>query len=348
MKHRQRRVRDAGQHDVHAARAARTDAPETEAAVPDPCARLARVPPVGDVTGNIEMNAAAIDFVIIGAQKSASTYVHRLLEQSSEVFMPRGEVRSFEDPHYGHGGAEKIERIIASGQGRKVGIKRPGYLGRPEVPRRIHEQNAATRLILVLRDPVERFRSAYYHYVKLGFAPVADINAVIPQILSGEYQKKYRKLEEILPYGMYHDCLENYRQYFDRRSILIIEKEDLGDRDTLIRKLEGFLEITIDRAADVPFWSSNQGVYDATRLRFLRLRNRLCYRYNEDMSIRWRRKNVLATLVNSLFYTVDRMLLVRVFGNEKPPLSAASKELLDRYYRCDQERLRTDYLDDAP
>jgi len=316
--------------------------------VPDPCARLARVPPVEDVTGKIEMDAATIDFVIIGAQKSASTYVHRLLEQSSEVYMPRGEVRSFEDPHYDDGGAGKIERIIASGQGRKVGIKRPGYLGRPEVPRRIHEQNGATRLILVLRDPVERFRSAYYHYVKLGFAPVADINAVIPQILNGEYQKKYRKLEEILSYGRYHDCLENYRRYFDRKSILIIDKEDLDDRDKLIGKLESFLDITIDRAAKVPFWSSNRGVYDETRLRFLRLRNRLCYRYNEDMSIRWRRRNIAATLINGLFHAVDRMLLVKVFGNEKPPLSEASRELLDSYYRCDQALLRTDYLDRAP
>jgi len=285
-----------------------------------------------------------IDFIIIGAQKSASTYVHRTIEQSDEVYMPRGEVRSFEDPHFANGGEEKLERIIASGPGKKIGIKRPDYLGKPEVPERIFRKNKDTKLILVLRDPVERFRSAYYHYAKLGFAPVEDINIATSKILSGEYQKKYRKLKEILPYGSYHECLERYRRYFSKEAILVLDKCDLADRETLVARLEDFLQIRIDRSASVPSWSSNQGVYNETRLKFLRLRNRACYRYNADMSIRWRRRNPASTVVNSLFYLVDRTLLIRVFGNEKPPLNEENRLLLKQYYAADQAMLQKEYL----
>lgn len=285
-----------------------------------------------------------IDFVIIGAQKSASTYVHRIIELSDEVYIPRGEVRSFEDPHYHSGGAEKIRKICEAGQGKIVGIKRPDYLGKGEVPQRIYEHNKDAKLILVLRDPIERFQSAYYHYVKLGFAPVEDINKVVPAIVSGRYQERYRKLAEILPYGKYFECLSRYREYFSRESILIIEKNDLRDREAITSKLETFLGTRMDKEKDIPFWSSNQGVYNERRLKFLRLRNKLCYRYNAANTIRWRRKNPLSTLVNSGFYAADRLVLVGLLGNKKPLLDDENRAILTEYYRDDQALFAEEYL----
>ena len=48
-------------------------------------------------------DAARLDFVIVGAPKAATTYLHVLLRDHPDVFMPRGESPLFEDPFYnGH------------------------------------------------------------------------------------------------------------------------------------------------------------------------------------------------------------------------------------------------------
>jgi len=41
-----------------------------------------------------------LDFLIIGAQKSATTFIHRCLLEHPSVFMPPGEISFFEDPDY--------------------------------------------------------------------------------------------------------------------------------------------------------------------------------------------------------------------------------------------------------
>ena len=73
------------------------------------------------------------NFVIIGAQKSGSTFALRCLGEHPEVFMPTGETRFFEDPEYLRHDISDLEAIFRDASHKKaLGIKRPDYLAKPE------------------------------------------------------------------------------------------------------------------------------------------------------------------------------------------------------------------------
>ena len=129
-------------------------------------------------------------FAIIGAQKSATTFIHRCLSDHPEVFMPSGEISYFEDPDYQESSFDEFLDLFADAkQNQLKGIKRPTYLHKPECPVRIKKIIPDVKLIVVLRNPIDRFISAYFHCIKFNFLPVIDYN--VPQKLDSELRWYY-------------------------------------------------------------------------------------------------------------------------------------------------------------
>lgn len=148
------------------------------------------------------------NFLLIGAQKSATTFVHRCLCEHPNVFMPSGEIPFFKDPDYSQSDIESFERLFEKGYHKKaIGIKRPDYLHKPECPERIHRHIPSARLIAILRDPVDRAISAYYHNAKMGFAPLKHVNTGLLEVINGRHAEKYPRAAEIVEFGFYHKHL---------------------------------------------------------------------------------------------------------------------------------------------
>ena len=109
------------------------------------------------------MNEPKLDFVIIGAQKSASSFVHLCLLDHPEVYIPEKEIPYFENPDYKKKDLKNI--ILTTKEYKKnykaIGIKRPNYLGKDEVPARIFKNNPNIKLIVVLRNPIESHFSIF-------------------------------------------------------------------------------------------------------------------------------------------------------------------------------------------
>ena len=115
-------------------------------------------------------------FVVIGAQKSASTFLQRCLADHPEMWLPRGETTFFEDPTYEASRLSDLERMFSRRRERVLGMKRPSYLSRPEVPGRIRRDLPNVKLIAVLREPISRAVSAYFHMVGGGYLPLLELN----------------------------------------------------------------------------------------------------------------------------------------------------------------------------
>lgn len=125
-------------------------------------------------------------FAIIGAQKSASTFLQKQLQAHPDIFLPDGELATFEDPQY----EDYDPQIFASHfspdwDAKALGLKRPSYLHEPEVPRRLARHLPGIKLIVSLRDPVDRAVSAYFHQVRHNFAPLVEVNRGLENILDG-------------------------------------------------------------------------------------------------------------------------------------------------------------------
>jgi hypothetical protein len=282
------------------------------------------------------------NFLIIGAQKSASTFIHVCLAEHPEVFMPIKEITYFEDPDFREIKREEFERLFADVNGEKaIGIKRPNYLAKPEVPGRIKEMIPEAKLIAVLRNPVQRAVSAYFHYVNNGFIPPAPLEKSMTRLLDGEYKQSYPKSEEILEYGLYHKHLERYLSFFDRERILILFQDEIA-KENLAQLRKAYQFLGIDDAY-VPRQLNDRPqavVYSIPRLKVLRLRNERLYDYNSDRTRLYiREQSRLDKAVCRTIDRLDRHLLSRVFGNEKPALGEELRRKLHAFYAEDVGRL---------
>jgi hypothetical protein len=287
------------------------------------------------------------NFLIIGAQKSGSTFFLKCLAEHPDVFMPPGEVRFFEDPDYGDGDIRRLESLFRNvKQEKALGIKRPGYLSRAEVAARIHQHIPNAKLIAILRNPVDRAISAYFHLMKCGFIPVRPLEDGMTRILDGEYQKTHVKAAEILDFGLYHRHLTRYLDYFDRSQMLILPFETIKvDPLDVVQQAYRFIGVS-DTYVPIALTrqarhNPNPGVYSLTRLRILNLRNPFMYTYNADRTRRTskRRPSAVDRAVSKMVNTADRYVLARMAGAAQPEASDALRQRLYQTYAEDIDRL---------
>ena len=117
-------------------------------------------------------------FLIIGAQKAATTALYAYLRWHPGITGPSFKEVSFFDRHYARG--ERWYRAHLPAQPRLwaiegrhgaqalVGEASPSYLFHPLAPERVAGLMPDARLIAVLRNPVDRAFSHYQHEVALG------------------------------------------------------------------------------------------------------------------------------------------------------------------------------------
>jgi hypothetical protein len=108
------------------------------------------------------------DFLVLGTQKGGTTTLHHLLRQHPDVFLPSVKEVHFFSLHYGKGAAWYGEHFRGAQPQQRCGEITPYYLFHPEAPGRIHQLLPKARLIILLRDPVERLLSQYFHSRRLG------------------------------------------------------------------------------------------------------------------------------------------------------------------------------------
>ena len=279
------------------------------------------------------------NFVIIGAQKSATTFVQELLRVHPEIYMPNREVRFFENPEYQSGNIEQLKAIFCGRKEPLLGIKRPDYLARPEVACHISRHIPNAKLIAILRDPVERLVSAYYYYIKLGFLPVVDINEGMWRIFDGD-QKGMRRASELLEYGRYGSHLERYLEYFTREQMLILRQEDISNSpQEIIECICKFLGVNVIN--NVPsVGRDNSGLYSLTRLKLIVMRNRFLYEYDEANKL-IEKKGIINFLCAVSVTTLDRYLIGFFIKNKKPELEPDLLKKIEDFYEPELQKLET-------
>ncbi|MEO0445095.1 MAG: hypothetical protein AAF191_03350 [Verrucomicrobiota bacterium] len=97
-----------------------------------------------------------------------------VLNAHPEIFVARGEVPLFERGDYSPEEAPKeLEKLFAEAQiGQRLGLKRPSYLPKDYVAERLHDFAPQVKLIVSLRNPIERAMSCYYHNIKIRHRPI--------------------------------------------------------------------------------------------------------------------------------------------------------------------------------
>ena len=278
------------------------------------------------------------NFVIIGAQKAASTALLNSLRQHPEIWMPAEEDAFLRDPVFSK---EKIGEFQVKYSGHKekiIGLKCPDYLARSEVPNRLAPLLPNPKLLLIVRNPVERAISAYFWRVRWGVLPIVNPSTGLHDLMDGKYAGIDPTSAEVLEWGLYFRHICNYLRYFAADDMLILNDRDLrADPAKSLSETLAFLGATQSELPLPVSDSSNAGVYAPQRLRFLQLRNRYILKWNSERTYYtiFRPRNPAQRAYSNMIAATDRWLLSRVYGNAKPDLSPEVLERLNDYYRAD-------------
>lgn len=291
----------------------------------------------------MESPSEVLDFVIIGAQKSASSFLRRRLDQHPAVDLAKGEVPSFEDPYYDRGAVDRLSELFGPRRPDvRRGIKRPDYLGQSAVPARLAAHVPSTKLFAVLRDPVARAVSAYFHYVRHNFIPVRPCEEGLTALLDNRLQTQYPRSAEILTYGRYGEHLGRYLDHFPREQMIIFQQERLAAEPAeVVRESYEFIGVDSSFVPGHDIQSSNSGVYDLRRLRFLRTGYRAAFVYEKDLRTRRpRRSNPMGSGWLAAVRVIDKLALSHLDRSRAPTLSEPLRARLRDYYAADTARLR--------
>jgi len=153
------------------------------------------------------------NFLVIGAQRSATSWLYFCLKEHPDVYVPYiKEVRYFSD--YYANGPEWYARYFSQWSGQMaVGEVTPNYLYREGTAERIAKDLPGAKLIVTLRDPVERAYSQYKKHVRAG--------------LTLSFEESLEKDPEYTERGLYLGQLLRYEHLFPKKNILILFYEDI-------------------------------------------------------------------------------------------------------------------------
>lgn len=289
------------------------------------------------------MTVTLPDFVIIGAQKAASTLLLRALRQHPEAWLPFKENPFFRDPVYDHAALDDFAAEFAGHPEKRLGFKCPDYLGRPEVPQRLHTDLSEPHLIVCLRNPVQRALAAYFWKVRWGLVPVLPAEVGLTRVLDGDFQDRDPSVGDILDWGLYSQHLSRYLEFFPRDKILILFDDDLhSDPEGVLRRTHEFLGISPDVIPTGLRVRQNPGIYSLERLRFGQRRTKHMSQWDDARtyhSIPYP-KNRAVKFYTDVIAGLDRYFLAKRYSNDKPKLSPELTNRLWDFYAEDVSGLQ--------
>ena len=170
------------------------------------------------------------NFLIIGGQKSGSTWLARNIGQHPEVFLYKKEIHFFnKDENYSKGTEWYDSHFSNVSNEILIGEKTPDYFDSDLSRQRIASSLPEAKLIIVLRDPIQRAISAVNHYKNKGeLSPCINLDNLFQGILNEKPENIF--LEDkfgFLRKGYYFQHLNKYLESFspDQLLVLIYEKD---------------------------------------------------------------------------------------------------------------------------
>ena len=161
-------------------------------------------------------------FIIAGAMRSGTTALARYLGEHPDVFMAATKELHFFDRHFDRG-VEWYEAQFEDGaSARARGEATPAYLYDPVAAPRIADVLPGLHLVIMLRNPVDRAYSHYWHKVARGSESLtfADAIAAEPERLATGGYDAFANFS-YLDRGRYAAQLERLTEHVPRAAMVV-------------------------------------------------------------------------------------------------------------------------------
>lgn len=171
------------------------------------------------------------DFLYLGPAKAGSTWIYDVLARHPEIFMAPGKGLYFFTTHHARGLDWYREHFRGAESAVAVGEVSHTYLAAPEACERIAAANPKMKLVVCLREPVERAFSDYLDGVKNGQ-------------IEGSFEAALEQHPEILEGSRYAKQLARYLEHFGKDQLLVARFDDLSrDPDAFAARLFAFVGV---------------------------------------------------------------------------------------------------------
>ncbi|MEX2015153.1 MAG: sulfotransferase domain-containing protein, partial [Candidatus Hydrogenedentales bacterium] len=215
-----------------------------------------------------------LDFLVIGEMKCGTTTLWSLLAQHPQVFRPREKELHFfaSYSYFGASGPDKLGDLDAylrnfadAGPGQLRGEATPNYLMDRLAPQRIAQTMPGVRLVAVLRDPVARAWSHYWHVVRRGWEALEFEDALDAEDARMNRGDDEREKFSYVTRGKYIEHLRRYEALFGREAICVVFLDELtGNQQNVVEEVWRHIGCPLpyptlttpahDNRADYPKW----------------------------------------------------------------------------------------------
>ncbi len=278
------------------------------------------------------------DFIIGGAPKCGTTSLHFILDQHPDIGMPRNEVFYFDaddpivhpdflfvdkgnlrwwDPEANEG-TDALDwygdRFADVARHPLVGEDSTTYLTSEVAPQRIQTLLPEVRMVFMLRHPVRRTYSQYWHLMKTGRATRSFERTLIENrtlLLGSTYAPHLKRFMDVMGPQRVH---------------VVLFEEFLADMQSVVNRVTDFLGASRMTLEPGRTWFNK--TYYPTNLRGQLLLNRVGSRivrsrYHNHMGLRNRRFDRIR---NKLHYRWFKWINPILLKAERPPLMAPETE----------------------
>lgn len=146
------------------------------------------------------------DFFCVGAQKSGSSTLYWWLRQHPQLGMSFDKESKFLDRHFEKGKKWYRHQFPLTSSKKLAGDNTPYYLFHPLVPERAHSLCPEAKVIMILRNPINRAFSQYQMECRKG----REVHGSFEEAIKGELERISKAKSDLLadPLG-YHHTFEN-------------------------------------------------------------------------------------------------------------------------------------------
>lgn len=173
------------------------------------------------------------NFLIIGAPRAGTTWAAKNMMLHPEIFIPKEKELHFFDFNYEKGIAFYENQFQLVKDERAVGEATPDYIYNEAVPALLKEHLPDIKLIAIIRNPIDRLYSRYWHS-KARYIANKDLS----------FEEKIAQKPLFIEEGFYYDHLLRYYQHYSKDKVLILLFEEIKSQPyEFLKKIYNFLEV---------------------------------------------------------------------------------------------------------
>lgn len=205
------------------------------------------------------------NFIIIGSQRCGTTSLYTYLAQHPQILTPIKKEMDFFSWHFHRGIDWYLAHfpLMPEGEEFVTGEASPSYFDYREAPERVYSACPEAKLIVLLRNPVDRAISHFYRLKDLNWEGRSLDRAISDEIERLNQNPEYIIGEEpgnYLARGRYVEFIKNWLDFFPKEELLVLKSEDLyAGAAATVKQVLAFLDLPEYQLSE--YQNTNPGFY---------------------------------------------------------------------------------------